>query len=694
MANEVAYSKMLTIGDNPIFGNNTARQRQDTRVDTVDSDWLKSVFMIGDSEIDDADGHNRYFVSSDIKFTDTKLGGNIAINNYPQFTPYADIRSKGRLAGRQDVTVHSKGNLGMGHFYSETFDDNAFNVFMQFGVPEFNSLLSFFTRGINRNDLVVAKTGRRPTAHRIGEVVGTVAAFLVMPVITVSILVTKEIVDLVVDDKPFNYYYMKPTMHTYWSSVNTIVNTIAAELGIIIPEFLPEKRDADRMALPLKMIKEDIEVLASLAPGIVGDDGFIDVFAIANRAQILANRQIKLEYEAYKKSSDNDDTKGFIDKVYSFITSDGGNNKATFSKFVNDLLTTSSALDYQDPKVYKEPTNPSTSTESDADYEPDDHGNYKTTSGDSFLSTFRKTFDSTVRGGGAYAVFRVDYPGEPSESLTNNVGDIESNGILKSVAKGAKDKRFMFAGGNIVGDAVQSAFASTMEVVSGALSGVTFGLSDVVTGILGGAYVDIPKAWDDSTFSLPTQTFSIQLISNSAHPLAQLQNIYIPLAMILAGALPQSAGRASYTSPFLCSMFMKGIQEIELGMITSLSIRRGTSNLGFNKQKRALAIEVSFTVTDLSNLMTAAINHGMFSDINAIIDDSAPLGRYIKTLASRDILTDKYFLPRAKIRITKKLYELNKVLSPSAIGMRAGSLAEAFLGGLVHDYSLNLTERN
>lgn len=694
MAEPTSFSRLLTINGETIFKNNTAGTFPNEKVTTPDIKWLKSVYMVGDNDIDDEDAKYRYFTNAELKFTDTRLGANLCINNYPQFTPYADIRIKGRHAGRVDVTVHSTGNHGMGHFYSETFDDNGFNVFMQFGVPEFNSLLSFFSRSINNNDLLIAKTGRIPTLRGVGETVGTVAAFFILPVITVTVLVAKTILDFVLDDKPFNYYYLKPTMHTYYSTVNMIVNSMATELGILIPEFMTSERDAERMGTPIAMSKEEAETLASLAPDIIdAETNYIDVFAIANKAQILANKQIALEYNEYKDYTNETDIKGYLERLTNVITEGGTGNTPTLFEYIDHIVSASSAMDYLDPT--KASTVPETASEDKDTFEPNEIGNYKNTDKTkSAGSIFRKNFDATVRNGGGYAIFRVGYPGSPSESLTNNVTDIQSNGLLKSVAKGAKDKRFVFAGGNILGDTVDSAMNAIVEVVSGVASGMTFGLSDVIQGILGGAYVDIPKAWDDSNFSLPRQTYKMSLVSNSAHPLAQLQNIYIPLAMILAGSLPLSAGKASYTSPFICSMFLKGMQEIELGMITDVSIQRGVTSLGFNKQKRPLSIEVTFTVTDLTNLMTASINPGMFDHKNAIVDDASPLGRYIKTLCSRDLLTDKYFMPKARIRITRKLWELKKDISPAALGMRAGSIAEGLLGGLVVDYSLNLSESN
>jgi hypothetical protein len=84
-------------------------------------------------------------------------------------------------------------------------------------------------------------------------------------------------------------------------------------------------------------------------------------------------------------------------------------------------------------------------------------------------------------------------------------------------------------------------------------------------------------------------------------------NIYIPLAMIMAGALPLATGKQSYTSPFLCEVHDRGRLLTRLGIIDSLSITRGTSNLGFNNVGKAMSMEISFSVLDLSSIMSMPI---------------------------------------------------------------------------------------
>ena len=92
--------------------------------------------------------------------------------------------------------------------------------------------------------------------------------------------------------------------------------------------------------------------------------------------------------------------------------------------------------------------------------------------------------------------------------------------------------------------------------------------------------------------------------------MSMFQNIYVPLAMLLAGALPLSTGKQSYTSPFLVEVHSKGRISCRLGLIESMSITRGVGNLAWTDNDEPLGIDVSFTIADLSTIMHMPINPG------------------------------------------------------------------------------------
>jgi len=685
----IEYSKLITLEDKVIFKNNTANKNINDKVDKIDRSWIKSVFMISGADLDPLHAKNRYFSSADIKFTDTSMGGNIGINSKPQFTRYADIRVQGRRMDRNEVTVHTKGNIGMGRYYSEAIDDNEQNLYLEFGVPKFNSLFTFFTRSMDYKTTIVASTGRSPIWYDLGKVVGNVAVFLMLPVISVSIWMLKGLKNVILGDDSFNFYYLNPTMHTYWATVNTIVSSMATELGVLIPEFMPGGGKG-QIGVPVRINQADMAEMHKLMPDIIGDDNYIDVFAIATRAQLMANRQLEIQRLAHESFSDEE---SFHQAVTGPMIKEPDND---FTSWLQDVLTSAGDLFNGEEKKGKE-DDPAPATKQDPkDLQALKDGTYKTTATEQKntpIPSATEYFKSAVKGGGGHAIFKVEYVGSVTESFSNSVTDVPAGDKIKSIAKGARQANFSFAGGNVA-DGVGNVVNAAKDIAAGALDSLSFGLSNIIPTLFGGAYIDIPKMWEDSSASLPKLSYNMKLISPYGNTISQIQNIYIPLAMIMAGTLPLAAGKASYTSPFICKAFLKGVHNVKLGMITDLSITRGTSNLAFNKQKRALALDVSFSITDFSQLMVAPVDASLFGAFKSGIDDDSVFGRYISTLASRDLLTDMYTLPKAKMRLSKLKYGADSLMSPAYWGFRTGNFSMGYVGGFLADHSLALSDRN
>lgn len=714
MANQVIdYSKMVLLGNRVtgesqrIFKNNTAKVDVKDKISRVDKTWIKSVFMISGADLDPADAINRYFTSAELKFTDTSMGGNIGINARPQFTRYADMRVKGRIKDRKDTTISEKGNLGMGAYYSEAIDDNSQNLYLEFGVPKFNSLFTFFSRSIDRQALNIAKTGRSSIAYDVGKIAGGAAIFLMLPVISVTIWAIKSLTNVVLGDRPFNYYYLNPTMHTYWSTVNTIVMSMATELGILIPEFMRDAKEPV-IGVPVQINQEDMNQMRELMPHIIGEDNYIDVFAIATRAQAIANKQLEKEREMYVRldnssfsSNTNNDqvdeeARNFIkNTVGTYVESEKGRS---FNNWLKDIMKDTNDLFQPEAEAFtKEQDTPATLDETnieEANAETISYNLNDTEKEEGYFDNAKSYFKSAMLGGGGHAIFKVDYVGSVSESFSNSVTDVPSASTLKNISKSAKSTTFSFAGGNIAGGS-DTIVEAAKNIVTGSLDGLTFGLSNSLATLFGDAYIDIPKMWDDSTAQLPKLNYSMQLISPYGNIISQLQNIYIPLAMLLAGALPLATGKSSYTSPFICKAFLKGVHNVQLGMITDLSITRGTSNLAFNKQKKVLALDISFSITDFSEMMTAPIDNSLFlGGFNTGLDENSVFGRYVSTLASRDLLTDMYAIPKAKIRLSRLKYGYDQATSSSYWAFRAGSFANDLVGFTLADKSLSLADTN
>ena len=672
-------------------------------VSVLDREWFDLRFMPPSDKMHPVDAKNRYYSTAADKFMDTRLGGSLAINPRAQFCQYSDIRVKNRVHDGE-VTVTKGLDSGLGRFYSEVFEDNQQLVYLTLGMPKFNSLPDFFLSAIDYKDSYIANTGRYPTGYDIGYVLGAGVMLIAFPLMTLTIWSLKLLSKLTIGNSSFDFYYLEPAMHMYWSGVNTMVTTLATELGLLIPELMPEAGKSDKIGIPAKFNTTDLEEMKNLAPDLLTSNNYIDVFQMAVRPQVLANRMLLKEKELYDKGDISEyDFLGYVlkdgdtmeRKSAGSTFTDKTNYKISFSRFLNKL-TTGDGLFASNPD--DTPPVPDPTETRPTKYTADTDGLLPVTGAkekESYVGKLAEAIDAGIKEGGMYAIFAVDYTGSVSESFSNSVGEIDTASKARSVASTARNLKFSLAGGNFLGDTVKDVVDGAKNVLSGALDSVTYGLSSVIQTLTGSGYVDIPKKWESSEISLPSITYSMQLRRTYNTPLSTIRDELIPFAMILNTVLPLSAGKASHTSPYICELFCKGVQHIKLGMVTSVSISRGTGNLGFDKLKRPLGIDVSFTVTDLSSIMTAPINASMFSNLfNVALDDDTPLNRYLAVVASRDLLTSKYMVPKVKLRASRLLMGIDQAFSPHAWGMRTGNVLNSVLGGVVADHALSLTQKN
>lgn len=712
------------------YASNNAELFMD-EVSIIDRDWISSRFLVPSNDLSRLDQINRFFSTTGWKYNSTQLGANIAINARPQFTRYADIRGNNRSLAMKTtksfsskafdtkVTLGRSTNNGIGRYYSESIDDNATLVFLEFGVPKFNNLFTYFIRAVTYEDMYIANHGTTPRGYTLGKAVGALVNLYFFPLTTIIIYAYKAVFGFFFGG-PLDYYYFSSAMPQYWATANNILNKIAVELGLILPAFEGEGSDkSDKIGAQAKLDESDLQVLSEIIPGaFYPSTNYIDLTYIAARPQILANKQAKAEYEEFVNKDDKvTDFIGYVTDGEKWKKRNapgesklaGLDNRFKFTNltdfFKKHVVVENSEYYPVDPSLpdpVSQTPDPSASSEgaavssskanSDANnganqnsVHPD--GAIRRTPGfwDSLsgmsdkvkknLEHKAEVLDSTIREGAKYAVFSVDFQGSVSESVSNSVSDIELGGMLKGAGAAARNVKFNLSGGNLI-PGLAKAGDLLKNFAMGALESMSFGLSNVISTLMGNTFITFPKKWDDSELSFPQVTYNMTLISPYGNTMSQLQNIYIPLAMLLAGSLPLSTGERSYTSPFLCTLFNKGIQHIRLGMITSLSISRGSSNLPFSRWKKPLAVEVSFTVTDFSTLMAAPINSSIFGgEFNMRLNQDNKFDEYIGVLCGRDMHTDIYFVPKLKKKISRMAMAITQTFAGTNTMASAGSTA-------------------
>jgi len=674
----------------------------------LDEDWVKNTFMIETDEIPAKNVMKAIYDIDSFKFTDTSLGGSLSINVPPQFTRYADPKFKSRVMERDEVSVSALStNLGMGHYYSEAIDDNGTNVYFEFGVPKFNNILFYFMSAVDYNQAVIANSGRTPLFYTAGEIMGTAALLIAFPYVAGPLLIAKGAFNFFskmgLFPGRFDYYYLKPTMFNYWATVNSIVNMMATNLGLLIPTFKTDVSE-DVVGVPLEIKSSELDALKKLMPGLMVSGNVLNVQGMVGRAQKAYVKYRIKQLEVIKKI--NDILESADENTINYIANNGIDIKDMIKLDSGDFIPKDlwnelkKSMGDQPPPPYadeKEDKDENFSKElkdkPPAEVEKlfkDPKEKYKRSlrheDEQSYLGKVFDTFKTVMNEGARYAVFRVEALGSATESFSNSTTTIGITDKVNEMGKTWRNIKFNVGNGEVplLGNVIQAA----SEFLAGTLSGITLGFSNVVASFLAGANVEAPMKWDDSSFSLPSLNFRMKLISPSAHPVAQLRNIYIPLAAILAAALPRSTGPKSYTSPFLCSMFVRGYQKVSLGMITSLSITRGTSNLPYNKYMRPLAVDVDFTVTDFSQVVASPTPEGLLSPGSVVFDDESGISKYVAAITGRDLFSLTHAWDKFKINFSTFVKSYISAVQPETVGMLLGH-STGFIGDIWQSFGVN-----
>lgn len=649
--------KIIGIGDEGVADN------------ISDSDWVRQTLRAGSLSYDSEKNNMlRFWSSADSKFEDTTLGGNYVVNPRPQFTRYADTRARG-ISGDTDKVCVSKfsNRLGMGHYYAEAIDDTHQTIHMIFGQAEFNSLGNYFQNFFDLDASRLANGGRWTQAiadfFKKGTTLFLGVIFWPVTLTLYGLSKTEEALQFLLKKPASKYYYMRPNMQLYWATVGNIVNRIAATSGMT--RFTEDgnilKKMAENSGEDGPGVNKDYkELLSSNFTDMFNENGYINIQRVVNRAQRLRNAlDDKLEKAIDGGAGDFSKFVGSLmrDRSDSSRGVGGFSLAAAVEAYRDDAKTLFQERFATEIGEWKDDGKNGTSKLSplESTIQSVKTADGKIKGDEGMLNRVLSSFHSEWRDGSAFATFRVDHTGSVDESFSSTTGETDLSSTFNSTSAQMRSAKFSLAGGNIVDGAIGGILGGVIAGAKGVLEGTASYLG--IDGILapGNAYADIPQFWQNSAANLPRMSYSIDLVSPFGDPLSRMMNIFIPLAMLIAAALPLATGKQSYTSPFLCQVFDQGRAITRLGIVDSLQISRATSNLAFNKNKQFMAVNVTFTVKDLSSIMTMPVATGFSLDpLKGIFDEDTVFSDYIGVLSSLSLGKSHYLSEKIAIKTLNK----------------------------------------
>lgn len=679
-----------------------------------DRNWLRKTFMLDGKNLDENVKKWRTYSNVFNKFTNTSLGGNFAINSLPSYTQYADIMSPGvAIHNYQHKSYGESNSTGMGRYYSEAIDDQAQLLHLRFGTPRYQGLVSFFTSFFSHEAGMLAREGRVSWSYYVAKTAVTVVTLPIQLAIT-TFTTIGSVINFFAGVPSTKYYYMVQAMGPYWNRVNLIVNQLAVHFGIAPLVFSTLGADGagkyPQTNMNEKEESADYRKFAARAyPGIFDDNGQIDVRKVANRARRLQNaRYAQLEEIGLKARNPGDVAKLFADYIANTKISDPGdidmrtyleqfhegplgNPSYAATDELTDMVNSmdmnaapaaettdatmgegeSSAGSSPPPaKTVAELKNPTKADPYSKRMPADDEGNENVVTG--FFGEMNQQLRADLGEGSQFVTFKVDYTGPTGESFSNSFEEPAISSTLNSISSAARQVRFTLSDGNTGFDVLDGITNSIRDFAAGTLDGLYLG---GLLALAGNANVDIPKTWSASSTQMPSMNYTIELRTWCGNRYGQFMNLMIPLAMLLAGAVPISTGPQSYTAPFLCEAYCKGRAQTRLGMFESLNIQRYTGNLGSNNEHQALGYDISFSIADLNSLLHMPIDAGFSirEPMKLIFDNDNAFKDYCAVLGSASLADQVYISRKLAINFTQAKLRVDSWWSWSHVSSRLGN---------------------
>ena len=695
--------------------------------------WIEELENASQTGVENKDkiGQGNVFYSKP-NYTDTRVGGNDAINPYWQFNIDDDICPPILNPNLKDEDGNPVAR--MGRVYSEVYDSTQQILWLCMGVPEYTNLISFYADAGNKNAAAAMNRGtlKGITGTIINLIFSTAVHAITFPVL--APFWAAKWISRIASDRVTQYFSFRPSMVIYYELVNTMLSYLAVSMGLY-PQILVKRHDStktlkgqyaqmqfgidssstniegeynvneedmkrrraerDAEAARKKMVTETMVTPSykEVVPKEMQDATKSEEEQAINGGQLEQNIEaIDLGgAETYAENTWDDDISKDISRriqsgdsgipallkhgvdIFSII-----NRRSRLFDSQRKQLSTRQLLkmtmnkqqDISDGTWFSSPNEVYVvdKTKTVKKQEEDK----KTGAGEKFWSSFK----ANMFGAGDFVGFRIERGVSCNETISNSTGQLGIAQKLNSYASEQRQKYNDYGGSWIAktlgemskGDSQSFLMNLGKEVL--AQAGSMFGIGDIGAILSqGNGWVDIPNVWTGSSFDR-SFTFNLQLNARYGDPVSVFQSIYIPMCLLLCAAMPRAVGNAMYTSPFLVKAFCKGFFSIPCGLITSLSFTRGKDEFGWSTNMLPTQVSVSMTITDLSPAFFLSMQDiGLFDTFTR----NDKLMEYLDTLSALGIYERQNLFPKAARKLTAALLiKKNTLFNSNYWGMRLG----------------------
>ena len=644
--------------------------------------------MAGDSHDDD-----RTLAQNMVKrpyHQDTRVGANDAINCLWQFNRDDDIVHPVLVT---EGPIGSKQQIGMGRVYASTTQYNQQICWFTFGIPYFTNLGRFYQTAFDQDLIGLNNNAMVSTAEKIGRIFGGAISL----VVTLPCLLFKGpyLMGKFTKKYPVNRFYeLRTTMHMYYGYVDSILARWLVDTGLWFNGDFQDGTDGtgyvpaalrctgasiwDILRRRARVASTSVSRTNSgVRPDMmnVGLDAFYeerdkDLTTIPGMYQhgaggasgTLTEEKMNKLFEVNDPTNNDNDPNKVQEKSKS-SPQQSANGKAAGAYVANENAKTSSSSggvlagvgSASDNLGYDDYVNKSTEKTL---FSPEP-------------KNWASEFWHSMLGASEFLGFRITNSTDASESFSNSTQESAFARAYNEKVSSAMHVQNDIAGGaqgavSADQNFLQKGVGMVKNLIGGVLGALKsfdcLGITDLGQALMQGSWIDIPEQYSGSDFN-KSHSLSIQLRSPYGDMVSIYQSIIVPLACLLAGTLPRGSGENSYTQPFLCRVYCKGMFAIPMGIIDSLSIKRGDSEFGWNYNQIPLCIDVSLSIKDMSPIMYLALNDSVYGGIFAT---DSTFNQYLNTLSGMGLFDQISAFSRIKRNLAYTSHRLrNKIFNPA-----------------------------
>ncbi len=266
-------------------------------------------------------------------------------------------------------------------------------------------------------------------------------------------------------------------------------------------------------------------------------------------------------------------------------------------------------------------------------------------------------------------VFYLNSNTSISENFSNETRESSLVSSINGMSDQAKELQFLLGvtAGKEISALNSENFESTMSGIQSTLDsllsggGVIKNLSEGMSTVLSGGKLIFPELWADSDFSR-SYDVDIKLRSPDCDPVSLYLNIIVPYIHLLAMTAPRQLDSNSYSAPFLVRAFYKGFFNVDMGIITNLSVSKGKEG-SWSDNGIPTEVDISLSIKDLYTSM--------------FISSQDDIGEMINNTALMDYLANMVGLNLSEPELTRQL-QIYALLKTGSIGKMPNQVWNGF----------------